>query len=79
MMNTDRNLLQVLILGATLMASALTSSVYAADATISFTGEITPAANSANATAKSIEGAPLTNQKRSTDTSTNQGEGHATR
>ncbi|WP_238085091.1 hypothetical protein [Pseudescherichia vulneris] len=79
MMNTNSNLSQVLILGAALMASTLFSSVYAADATLSFTGEITPAANSTKVTAKGAEGTLLTNQKNSTEPSTKQGENHATR
>ncbi|WP_313573108.1 hypothetical protein [Pseudescherichia sp.] len=79
MMNANSNLSQVLILGAALVASALFSSVYAADATLSFTGEITPAANSSKVTEKGTEGTLLTNQKSSTDPSTKQGEDHATR
>lgn len=79
MMNANSNLSQVLIFGAALMASALFSSVYAADATLSFTGEITPAANSTKVMAKSTEGTLLTKQKSSTDSRTKQGEAHATR
>lgn len=79
MMNANSNLSQVLIFGAALMASSLLSSVYAADATLSFSGEIIPAANSSKDTTKGTEGTLLTNQKSSTASGKKQGEDHATR
>lgn len=79
MMSTNSNLSQVLIFGAALMASASIGSVYAADATLSFTGEIIPAANSTKVTAKSTESTLLTNQKSLIDTNTKQGGDYATR
>ena len=50
-MNTNCKLPQVLILGAAFIASTLACSVYAADATISLSGEIIPAYNGAKVTA----------------------------
>lgn len=58
-MNMTQKLPHALILGAALMASTLSCSLYAADATITFTGVITPAANGAKTAAASKESAPI--------------------
>ncbi len=78
-MNTNCKLPQVLILGAAFIASTLACSVYAADATISFSGEIIPAYNGAKATAENKESTRSTNKKSTKETNTARGEDHATR
>ncbi|MDU5452585.1 MAG: hypothetical protein E6095_03435 [Pseudescherichia vulneris] len=78
-MNTNCKLPQVLILGAAFIASTLACSVYAADATISLSGEIIPAYNGAKVTAKNKESTLSTNKKITKETSVNKGEDHGTR
>ncbi|WP_314420544.1 hypothetical protein [Pseudescherichia vulneris] len=79
MMNTNRTLPQVLILGTVLIASALVCSVHAADATLSFTGEIIPAYNGAKATANNEKSMLSTNRESTKEININKGEDHATR
>lgn len=79
MMNTNRTLPQVLILGSVLIASALACSVHAADATLSFTGEIIPAYNGAKATVNNEKSTLSTNKESTKETKINKGEDHATR
>lgn len=78
-MNTHRTLSQVLILSSVLIASALTYSVHAADATLSFTGEIIPAYNGAKTTANKEKSTLSTNKESTKETKINKGEDHATR
>lgn len=78
-MNTNRPLPQVLIIGAALIASALACSVQAADATLSFTGVITPATNSVKAAAESKESTLASTKENTKETSMNKGDVHATR
>ena len=79
MMNTNRTLPQVLILATVLTASAFACSVHAADATLSFTGEIIPANNGAKATENNEKSALSTNRESTKKTNINKGEDHATR
>lgn len=78
-MKTNRRLPQTLILGTLLIASTAAWSVHAADATISFTGTIIPAANSAKATPDNKESTLATNKQKTADTSLQQGKDHAAR
>jgi len=78
-MNTNCKLPQVLILGAAFIASTLVCSVYAADATISFSGEIIPAYNGAKVTVNNEKSTVSTNKASTKETNINKGEDHATR
>lgn len=78
-MNMTQKLPHALILGAALMASTLSCSLYAADATITFTGVITPAANGAKTAAASKESAPVANKGSETESRVQKGDKYAAR